>query len=112
MANYIGIFNKKKPKPFGAFLKGDIMKYNELMGNLIEIIEAFPMEATQVVEPQFNIKLSTYFGDTKLIDIIIFLGETTESFTFYPHDLKEDRESMFNELKKLLELEVNILGAV
>ena len=86
------------------------MEYNELMGNLIEIIEAFPMEAMQEADPNFNIKLSTYFGGTKLIDVLIFLEETTMSFTFYPHDLKEDRESMFNELKKLLELEVNILG--
>ena len=88
------------------------MKYNELLGKLIEIIEAFPIEAMQEVEPNFDIKLSAYFGSTKLIDVIIFLGETTKSFTFYPHDLKEDRESMFNELKKLLELEVNILEAV
>ena len=88
------------------------MKYNELMGKLIEIIEAFPMKATQEVEPNFNIKLSTYFGDTKLIDVLIFLDVSTVSFTFYPHQLKEDRESRFNELKKLLELEVNILEGV
>jgi len=88
------------------------MKYNELMDKLIEIIGAFPMEATQEVEPNFDIKLSTYFGDTKLIDVLIFLDDSTISFTFYPHELKEDRISKFNELKKLLELEVNILEGV